>query len=242
MKYPEDYINKVICGDCLDVMKNIPDKSIDSIITSPPYNVGWNNMNGKDFTRYKTINDKMDKDDYLYWTNNILDELLRITKKHIFYNIQMLSNNKNTVLNIFSKYKDKIKDIIIWHKTQAPPAIEPGVMNTAFEFIIILSNYKPEKRKFYDSKIKGNFNNVIYGNNASSNVFAKEHKATFPIYLPEQIIQNFTNEGDIILDPFLGTGTTCVACNRFNRKYIGIDISKEYCKIAEERLRQKPLF
>lgn len=234
-------LNKIYQGDCLDVLKDFGDDSVDIVITSPPYNVGWNNMNGKDFTRYKSVEDKMKKNDYGEWTFKVLDSLLRVTKKHIFYNIQMLANNKLTVLEIFAKYKKNIKDIIIWHKTQAPPAIEPGVMNTAFEFIIILSNEKPDKRKFYDCKIKGNFNNVIYGNNASQNKFAKEHKATFPLYLPERIIENFTNKEDIILDPFMGTGTTAVAAQKLGRKYIGIEIDNNYIKIAKEQLRQKTL-
>ena len=139
---------------------------------------------------------------------------------------------------------DNVKDIIIWHKTQAPPAIEPGVMNTAFEYIIIFSKESPEKRKFYDVNFRGNFNNVIYGNNASQNEYAKEHKATFPQYLPDKIISNFTQEGDIIYDPFIGLGTTAMSAVMLKRNYIGSEISAEYTKLANERIKSisNPLF
>ena len=153
----------------------------------------------------------------------------------------MLSNNKMTVFNMINRYKNNLKDIIIWSKTQAPPAIEPGVMNTAFEFIFIFSKENPDKRKFKSANFRGNFNNVIRGNNASSNDFAKIHKATFPQYLPEQIILNFTQENEIILDPFVGIGTSALAAKKCKRKYIGIDISQEYVDICNKRLSQQTL-
>lgn len=197
-------------------------------------------MHGKDFTRYDAVNDK--KVDYNSWILEVVNECIRVTKKHVFFNIQMLANNKESVINILTSFKPYLKDIIIWQKTQAPPAIEPGVMNTAYEFIIIFSNDQPDKRKFYGSNFHGNFNNVIKGNNASQNEYAKIHKATFPLYLPETLISKFTKEGEVILDPFSGTGTTCLAAKNLKRKFIGIDISEQYNKIANERLRQDLLF
>ena len=89
----DEMINQVINADCLEAMKKMPDNSVDISITSPPYNVGWNNMNGKDFTRYQIVEDNMEQDDYRKWTYEILDNLIRVSKKHVFYNIQALSNN-----------------------------------------------------------------------------------------------------------------------------------------------------
>jgi site-specific DNA-methyltransferase (adenine-specific) len=230
-------LNKIYNEDCLETMKRMPDKSVDLVVTSPPYNVGKNNMTENKYGG----GDAMSQEDYGAWTRKIIDELLRISK-NVFYNIQMLSDNKRTVLSILGEYQNKIKDIIVWNKKQVAPAIEAGVMNSKFEFIIIFSNDFPEKRKFADANFHGNFANVIEGNNAAQeNNYSEVHKATFPLYLPSKIIHNFTKEGDTIYDPFMGLGTTAMAARNLKRNYIGSEISPEYCKIAEQRLRQETL-
>ena len=236
MKYPEDYINKIIQGDCLEIMKGIPDNSVDLVVTSPPYNVGKNNMTEN---KYKK-GDKMSQEEYYLWSKRVIDEMLRISKTS-FYNIQMLSDNKRTVLSLLGEYKNSIKDIIIWNKNQVAPAIEPGVMNSKFEFIIIFSNDRPEKRKFMDGNFRGNFSNVITGNNASGNKYSDIHRATFPSYLPDTLISNFSKEGDIVLDMFIGIGTTAESCKNLNRKFIGIELDEEYCQVARDRLKQQIL-
>lgn len=226
-------LNKIINEDCLIFMKTLPDKCIDCVITSPPYNVSKNNMTEK---KYQGYQDDMTQEEYYLWTKKILDELLR-TSHTIFYNFQMLSDNKRTFLKIFGEYSNYIKDIIIWNKNTAAPAIEPGVMTSKFEFIMILSDDEPEKRKFHKANFRGTFTNVIEGGNASGNKFADTHKATFPQYLPDKIITNFTNENDIIFDPFMGIGTTAMSAKQLKRNYIGCEISPEYCKIAEDRIK-----
>ena len=233
------YENQIIHGDCLEVMRSFEAKSVDFVITSPPYNVGNNNMTEGKYGKYE---DKKTKEEYYKWLKEVIDECLRITKSHIFFNIQMLSDNKVSVLQLMGDYRDKIKDIIIWNKRQVAPAIEPGVMNSKFEFIIIFSDSTPEKRKFDEASFAGNFDNVIEGKNASQeNKWADKHKAIFPVYLPETIIRKFTKEGDLILDPFMGIGTTARACRNTDRNYVGIEINPEYIAIAEDRLRQEIL-
>jgi DNA modification methylase len=76
--------------------------------------------------------------------------------------------------------------------------------------------------------------NVLY---MATECYNRQHSATFPIALPQWFIKLFTSEGDVVLDPFVGSGTTCVAAKRLGRKYIGIDINEEYCNLAEQRLR-----
>lgn len=224
-------------GDCLEVMKQFPDKSFDLVITSPPYNVGKNNMTENKYGG----GDDMSQEEYCRWTNEIILTLLQ--KSHtVFYNIQMLSDNKRTVLKILGEYNEHIKEVIIWNKRQAPPAIEPGVMTSKFEFIIVFSDDFPEKRKFKKGNFHGNFTNVIEGNNASqNNQFSDVHKATFPIYLPQCLIEKFSNKDDVILDCFMGTGTTLVAAKQLGRKAVGIEISEKYCEIAKQRLAQEIL-
>lgn len=229
-------LNFIYNEDCLQTMAKMPDGFVDSTITSPPYNIGYNNMHGEDVTKYETYNDMQTQSDYEKWLFKIIDELLRVTKKHIFFNIQMLGNNKLTVLELMGKYAPKIKDVIIWNKKIAPPHIEPGVMNSKFEFIIVLSNQSPEKKKFYDGNFKGNFNNVIEGKSASQNEYAEIHKATYPLYLPRTILTKFGTEGETIYDPFMGTGTTALACVMEKRNYIGSEIDETYCKLANQRI------
>ena len=188
--------------------------------------------------KYLGFSDAMPEREYYLWTASILSGLLRITKKHIFYIIQMLAANKLTLLKILNDFQDNFKDIIIWNKSTVPPAIEPGVMNSKFEFIIIFSNQRPHLRKFDYLNFRGNFNNVIEGKSAGDNLSARYHKATFPNYLIETIIKNFSTPGDIILDPMMGSGTTAESCLLSNRNFIGIEINSKYCEIAEERLAQ----
>lgn len=227
-------INKIYCESNLETMKRMPDNFIDYVLTSPPYNVGYNQMNGDDTKKYKDYKDNLD--DYFLNQKNLIDELLRVTKNHIFYNIQMLGNNKVDFLNILGHFKDNIKDIIIWQKNMIPH-IEAGVISSSFEFIIIFSNQQPEKKKFYDGNFRGNFGNVIKTLNTHSNPFAKEHKAIMPLDIPRMFMQKFGNENDLWYDPYMGTGTTAVAAIEEKRNWIGSEISKDYLDIANKRLQ-----
>lgn len=237
MRYPEDFENKLLQGDCLEVMNEIPDKSIDHVITSPPYNMGKSIYHKKDV--YSGFKD--DNELYREWTIKVIKSLLRVTKRHIFYNIQMLTNNKLAVFDIFSEFKNNVKEVIIWNKRSAAPAVQQGVMTSKFEFIIILSNENPENRKFNETVFHGNVNNVLEGRTAIGNKYSHLHSATFPIYLPQTLIRNFTQEEEIILDPFMGLGTTAMACKYENRKYIGIELNTQFIDISRERLRQGSL-
>jgi site-specific DNA-methyltransferase (adenine-specific)/modification methylase len=233
-------INKIYCGDCLELMKQMDTDSVDLTITSPPYNVGNNNMTEAKYG--EKSKDQMSEEQYYQFLSKGIDEMVRITKNYVFFNIQMLSFNKKILLQIMGEKRDFIKEVIIWNKKQVAPAIEPGVMNSKFEFILVFSKNNPEKRKFDICYFKqGNFNNVLEGKNAGQNDYANTHKATFPEYLPGVLINNFSKEGEIIFDPFVGTGTTTFSANKNHRAFIGIDISAEYCDIANQRLRQEIL-
>jgi DNA modification methylase len=227
-------INKIYNEDNLETMAKMPDSFVDYVLTSPPYNVGHNKMFGEDTAKYKEYEDNLD--DYFLNQKKLIEELLRVTKKHIFYNIQMLGNNKIDFLNLLGHFKDNIKDIIIWQKKMIPH-IEPGVLSSSFEFIIIFSNDQPDKKKFYDGNFRGNFGNLIKISNSHSNPFAKEHKAIMPLDIPRMFMQKFGNENDIWYDPYMGTGTTAISSIMEKRNWVGSEISKEYTKIANKRLK-----
>lgn len=247
MKYPDDFINKIICGDCLEVMKEIPNKSVDLVITSPPYNMG-----GETFDYYprSKISDKI----YDIYCDDLPSEeykrkMFEIIKlcidksKYVFWNIQMLTSTKDFIVDMLSNFRNNFKDIFIWEKQAVPQIInketnQPPRLATGFEFIFIFGEDNTRS-----------FKNVNFpDNNYVPNIktwFQKEsfpeHHATFPLELPEYFIQYFSKENDIILDPFNGIGTTTLVAKQLKRRFIGIEISPEYCKIANGRLRQGTL-
>jgi len=237
---PSDFkleLNKVYNLDCLLFMRQMPDKYLDYIFTSPPYNI--KKQIGTD-DLYKVYGDDLTPEEYLEWLSDIIDEGMRVTKKHFFMNIQMLGKNKTTVLQIMGKYRNIIKDIIIWNKKIAAPHIQPGVMNSKFEFIFIFSNDRPHLKVFSDAQwSQGTFNNVLDGMNASRNQHSDLNKATFPLYLPRTIMQKFGKKGDIWYDPFNGTGTTAHAAAMEERQWVATEIDIEQCAVTDKRVENE---
>ena len=226
--------NKIYNESNLETLRRIDDLSIDYVLTSPPYNVGNNQMYGDGIKKYTQYDDKLD--DYFTNQKTLIDELLRVTKKHIFYNIQMLAENKCAFLSLLGNYNNKIKDIIIWNKKMIPH-IEPGILSSAFEFIVIFSNDQPNKKKFYDANFKrGGMSNVFEIVNTHSNPYSDVHKAIMPLDIPRHFMMNFGKENDIWYDPYMGTGTTAVAAIKENKKYLGSEINKEYFDLSKKRI------
>lgn len=130
-----------------------------------------------------------------------------------------------------------IKDMIIWNKTIASPHINKKIMTSAFEFIFVFSNSSPEKRTFEDSHFDSKFRNVITGVNSSQNKYRTLNKATFPLYLPRKIMQQFGKPGDIWYDPCSGTGTTFHAAVLENKNFLGTELDIEQCNATNDRIR-----
>lgn len=228
-------VNKIYCGDCLELMPQIENKSIDLIVTSPPYNMGGISKN-KDIGKiYPEYHDNLTEEQYVAFLNKCLDEMIRISR-YTCFNIQYLSKTKNAILELLFSHKNNLKDIVIWKK-QAVCQAELGVLSKGFEFIFIFGDN--DKMKFdYNNFPKNNYiSNIQTWTNMIS---IKGHHATFPPEIPEYFIKFFSKEGDIILDPFIGTGTTAMMAKYLNRKYIGIDISKKCCEISKIRVDQLP--
>lgn len=233
---PSDFkieLNKVYNKDCLVFMRELPDKYLDYIFTSPPYNIkkqiGSDNL-------YRVYGDDLTTEEYFKWLSDIIDEGMRVTKKHFFMNIQMLGKNKLVILELFGKYRHIIKDIMIWKKKIVAPHIQPGVLNSGFEFIIIFSNDRPDKKVFSDAKwSQGTMSNVIEGLNASQNKYSHLNKATFPVYLPRTFMINFGKKLDIWYDPFNGTGTTVEAAIIEEKYYLATELDPEQCSVTGNR-------
>ena len=208
----------LINDDCFKALEEINDKSIDYVLTSPPYNRKRND-------KYTDYNDNID--DYFSFLVNITDILLQKTKKYIFMNIQANYYNRVDVYKYIGHYADKIQNIIIWEKTNPTPAAGNSITN-AYEYIIVLGDFSLKSNTTYTK------NHIT--TNICKNEYHKVHKAVMNEEISDWIIEKFTQENELILDPFMGTGTTGASCKKYNRKFIGIEKSEGYYKIATNRL------
>ena len=240
MKFPKDFKNKIICGDCIEVMQEMPDECVDLVITSPPYNIKNSTGNGLKDGRggkwknadlikgYATYDDNMPYDLYCEWQRNSLKEMLRIIKDDgaIFYNHKWrvqagLIQDRREIVNEFP-----LRQIIIWRR-KGGINFNPGYFLPTYEVIYIIA-----KKKFKLAKGSNSHGDVWEFTQEMNN----EHPAPFPIELIDRIVTS-TN-AKLILDPFMGSGTTAVVAMGNNRDFIGIDISHEYCENAKKRIRK----
>ena len=242
MKYPEDYINKIICGDCLEVMKGIPDKAVDLVLTSPPYNTGNKSLGyhpksttGDKF--YNEHNDNMTDFEYETFLYGAIEESLRISR-YAFWNFQIITNNKEIVFDIFSEFKHKIKDMFIWHK-QAVAQMQAGIMAKGYEIVIMFGEDNKMNFLYNNFPQNGYVPNIQEWHQREPH---PNHHALMPTAMPDYFIEYFTKPNDIVLDPFSGLATTGRSAKKLGRQFIGIEISKDYCEIAQRRLAQEYMF
>ena len=225
-------INTVCNMDCLKGMRGMNDNCVDISITSPPYNISNN--------KYQNYDDN--KKYYREFIVEVIKEMIRVTKHYSFFNFQLIKNNQVDFLEILNRFRYNIKDIIIWHKKQAV-STNTGCLINSYEMIISLSKIQnPISKKYNYSFFDSNTTNVIYGDNASIKELEMNkgfNKATFPLYFARWFIEKFTREGDLVLDPFAGSGTTNIACKQLNRNCLSFEIDYEQCQHIRERLNQK---
>jgi len=255
MKDIKEVVNTVICGDSSIILKSIPDECINIIITSPPYNVG---------KPYGT-NDRKNYQEYLKQMEDIFTESYRvlISGGRIAVNcpsaILQSTYSRMAYLSLdFCLLLRKIgfldREWITWIKMK-----EGGIpgkstswgswrspscpyLRDASEFIIIMDK---GQHKRTDKKGKNDIIAIEFLK-YTSNVWyfppetSRKHPAPFPLELPFRLIRLYTWEGDIVLDPFVGSGTTAVVAKKLGRNYIGIDIKPEYVEMSQQRLNQIP--
>lgn len=247
-KFNRMELNKIHNIDCMEGLKQLDDNYVDITITSPPYNVG-NNIRG-DF--YDEHNDDMSDDEYYEFIKNNILECIRVSKKYVFYNFQITSNNRKVYHKLMWELREYEKERIIWHKSIVQPSIDKTVLNSSFEYVIVYTKPEFAKKMSFEFANTDNFNNrkkgaelnnnVIYGKNAATEKFTgrNENKAIFPEYFVEWFIRRFTYEDEIVFDPFMGLGTTAFVAKKMDRKYIGFELSEKYCEIANNRLKCMP--
>jgi site-specific DNA-methyltransferase (adenine-specific) len=202
-------------ADCLDKMKEMQDKSVDVVFTSPPYNRKRND-------KYANYDDA--KADYFGFLCDSIDEMIRVCKGNVYMNIQKNYYNKEDVFRVIGKYAKEICEIFVWEKSNPMPASGFNITN-AYEFIIV-----------FGKSIKSN--KTYTKNHLTTSVarMTKIHKAMMNPAISDFFVKNFTREGDTILDPFMGTGTTGVSCMALGRFFVGIEIDEEYFRVSKKRI------
>jgi modification methylase len=239
-KFPKDFVNKIICGDVIKVMKQIPDESVDLIVTSPPYNLKNSTGNGMKDGRggkwanaalqkgYSNYNDNMPHEKYVAWQRNCLTEMMRIIPEEgaIFYNHKWrvqggLLQDRQDIVSGFP-----VRQIIIW-KRAGGLNFNAGYFLPTYEVIYLIA--KPKFKLAEKANAYGDIWEI-------PQEMKNGHPAPFPVRLIDRIVSS-TN-ARIVLDPFMGSGTTAISAINFERDYIGIDISPDYCESANKRIKQ----
>ena len=242
MRYPEDFIDKVICGDCFKILKSMPTDIIDLIFADPPYGIskkGRFEIPEKNYKRIFTEWD-MKEPDYKW-----IDECLRILKKGRAIYISGTHHNIFKIRQyIIEKYSENwIRNIITWFKPNAMPikfAKQIGCYAYSCEYILYITkgkclffNYDELKKINKGNQMRDMWEIVVGQDNRGRNPY---HPTQKPLELLKRIIIASSKKNEIILDPFLGSGTTAVASKELNRQFIGIEINPEYCQKSDRRL------
>jgi len=228
----------MICGDCLEIMRQMPDGCIDLVVTSPPYNLKNSTGNGmKNGSKGKWANaalqkgyshhdDNMSHESYVEWQRNCLTEMMRLLRDDgaIFYNHKwrvqngLLQDRQDIVAGF------PVRQIIIWRR-KGGFNFNPGYFLPTYEVIYLIA------KKDFKLAPKANAYGDVW---EFSQEFGNSHPAPFPLELPLRCIAS--TSANVVLDPFMGSGTTALAALQLGRKYIGIELSPEYCTMALNRL------
>jgi len=236
-------LNKVYNENCLETMRKLKDNEVDLVVTSPPYNMNLRIRNGeycsrqivKEFsTKYSNFDDNLPIDEFYQLHSNIISELIRVSKI-VFYNIQIVTGSKRAFFKIIGDNSDNLKDIIIWDKGVAQPAMASNVLNRQSELILVFEKSNAISRQFANANFERGTLSDIWNIKRGKKI-DKDHSAVFPEDLVGTILKNFTKENEIIYDPFMGTGTTAVVSARMNRQWLGSEINEEYCKTITKRV------
>jgi len=237
-------VNKLYTENCLDTLKRMPDKFVDLVVTSPPYNMRTRIRNGEYTTReksehfskkYKHFSDDLPIDEFYLFHTKVLNELLRVSKI-ICYNFQIVTGSKEAFFKIIGDFNKDIKDIIIWDKGHGQPAMHEQVMNSCYEIILIFEDDKRAGRLIQNAKFKrGEMNNILRIGRGEK--ISDIHGAIYPEILVGELIKAFSEKGDLIYDPFIGSGTTGIVAHKLDRNWIGSEITEEYSKIAQNRIQ-----
>ena len=251
----------VIYQSTSESMKEVSDKTVDLVVTSPPYNIniqyGNKTKNGKTVaSKSVKYSDNLEESEYRKLLGNVFNECKRVLKDDgsIWINIKNRTIDGDIVppFWILDFFQDMhLKNLIVWNFDWGGSTNKRFAPRYEFVFWFVKNsnnytfnledvkvpalNFRPDR---YKSQMK-NPTDVWRISMVSGNFDERTgHPAQYPEQLIERIIRAGSNEGEIILDPFMGSGTTAAVAKKLNRKYIGYEIVEEYCKMANERLKK----
>lgn len=222
-------INKIYNMDCIEGMKQMPDKSVDLVVTDPPYLIetsGAGIYKQDDKQYVKELNEMKDG-----FSREVLDELCRVMKK---INIYLFCSQKQIIplLDYFVKEKKCNWNLLTWHKSNPVPACGNKYL-TDTEFVLF---FREKGVKIYgDYKSKFTYY-VTPLNQKDKKTYG--HPTIKPLDIVNNFIINSSNEGDIVFDPFMGSGTTAVAAMKCNRNFLGYELNPDYYDICNKRIKE----
>ena len=250
-KLHQEYENTIIAGDSLQVLQKLPDNCVDIVVTSPPYNFGL------DYNEHDDTNKWHDYYDTLF---AIFDECIRVVKYggRIVINVQPLFSDyipsHHIISNFFFKNGLIWKGEILWEKNNynckytawgSWKSPSSPYLKYTWEFLELFC--KGELKKIgnaqdidiNDEEFKS-WVNAKWSIAPERDMKKYNHPAMFPAKLVERVLKLFSFQNDVVLDPFNGVGTTTMVAHQLQRKYLGIDISEEYCDTARKRITDLP--
>ena len=234
--------HRIMCGDSTsasDVAILMDGNKADMVFTSPPYNLGvsaqlrGNTEVAKNKNVYNDHDDSLEKSQ---WLSLICDSTKNAIEfsDYVFINLQFLAGNRIGFWDYIYQFKEYLCDIAIWDKGHGAPAMAHRVMNNVFEMIFIFSK-ENQSRAIGKKDFRGTVENIFRITPQRSNEYADIHGASFPVQLPYQIINTFSNREGLIVDLFLGTGTTLIACEKTSRISYGMEIDPLYVDVSIKR-------
>ena len=248
-----EFINKNHEGNCIEIMSNMPKEKVHLILTDPPYNAsngGVNLPDNKTGGAYYKVNEKWDKfsyEDYMNFTKKWIDEADKILVPNGSIMICGSLHNIGEVIIALKEKKYKFINLITWKKTNPMPSITKRTLTHSTEFIVWFAkgkgwkfSYNKMKKYSYGKQLRDVWEFPIC--QGSERIKDKSGKAAHPTQKPlelfKRLIEMTTDERDIVLDPFIGSGTTAIASIQLNRNWIGIDDNKKYINLANKRIEK----
>lgn len=247
----EPRLNQIVQGDCLDILKTIPDDSVDVAFADPPFNLK---------KRYNSTKDDLETQAYLDWSASWIREMVRVTKPtgSIFlHNIPKWLTHYANFLNQWAHFKHWIA----WDAPTAPmgKTLQPSHYGILFyvkdlkrnKFYEIRGSHKRCRQCGWLHKDYGGKKEALHPfgpllsdvwtdiHRVRHHKYRDDHPCQLPVHLLERIILMASDEGDVILDPFSGAGATAIAAKRLGRKYIGVELDGEYVRISENKLKME---
>lgn len=247
----QNYLDRILQGDCLTLFQKIPDNSVDITFADPPFNLK---------KKYNSTKDSLALQEYLDWCEQWINEMVRVTKP----TGSIFIHNIPKWLTYYTFFLNKTAQFRHWISWDAPTSpmgksLQPSHYGVLFYVKDIKQNKFYEIRYPHKRCRKCGYLHKDYGGKKSllhpfgplvsdvwtdihrvkHNKYRDDHPCQLPIHLLERIILMSTDEGDVVLDPFSGTGTTAIAAKRLGRRFIGLELDEEYVVISENKLRDE---